>query len=514
MRRGLRHEPPTGGAVRRWLKSVDPRRRAAAGKRGALSARLAMAIYHLSTKPISRSSGRSAVAAAAYRSGSCLVDQRQGITHDYERRSGVEHEQLVVPEGAGSWTRQDLWNAAESAEKRKDARTAREWELALPEELSAPQRQELVIGFAQELCQRFGCAVDVGIHAPDKQGDQRNWHAHLLATTRQVTAAGLGDKCTLELSDTKRRGMGLGAARQEVEAVRQVWEQHLNQALERAGRPERVSCQTLEKQREGAERRGDHQKARELNRAPQTKLGWKVVAMERRGKQTYRGDQFRTTQQENRNRQAEVVNIDTLRAHVARQERMEGNYEKAVARLRQFPTKEGRLGMVRQWEHLAKQPIPTDARAVWEKSTMNPDAIAWRGARSSVARCLLKVRQVSKAVANWLKSHPIQARVAQSGFVTPPKLKILEDDRYAAERALADARHALERIEKRWPHIRPEMETQILRSSEAIHEARRYTEALAEFRDRFTAMLDRDEAARMENYRANQRRRDRGRELG
>ena len=104
-----------------------------------------MAIYHCSTKPLARSSGRSAVAAAAYRSGDRLVDARQGLEHDYTRRSGVVHSELVLPEGAGTWSRAELWNAAEQAEKRKDARTAREWEIALPSELSAEERAALGI---------------------------------------------------------------------------------------------------------------------------------------------------------------------------------------------------------------------------------------------------------------------------------------------------------------------------------------------------------------------------------
>ena len=94
-----------------------------------------MAIYHCSTKPLARSSGRSAVAAIAYRAGVCLRDERQGIEHDYTRRHGVVHTELVLPEGAGEWSRAGLWNAAEQVEKRKDARTAREWEVALPDEL-------------------------------------------------------------------------------------------------------------------------------------------------------------------------------------------------------------------------------------------------------------------------------------------------------------------------------------------------------------------------------------------
>ncbi|MGH9631090.1 MAG: MobA/MobL family protein [Bryobacteraceae bacterium] len=172
-----------------------------------------MAIYHCSTKPLDRSSGRSAVAAAAYRSGDCLIDERQGLEHDYTRRSGLVHTELVLPEGAGEWNRAALWNAAEEAEKRKDAQS----------ELDAGERRDLAVRFGRELAGKYGCAVDVAIHAPDREGDQRNWHAHLLATTRKVSAGSLGEKCEIELSDAKPLSLDLAPARIEVEAVRQMW---------------------------------------------------------------------------------------------------------------------------------------------------------------------------------------------------------------------------------------------------------------------------------------------------
>src|SRR3546814_11602652 len=83
----------------------------------------AMAIYHLAVKSVSRSTGRSAVAAVAYRAGVCLENERDGLVHDYTRRGGVEDAFLVAPEGA-AWAqdRSALWNAAEAAEKRKDAK--------------------------------------------------------------------------------------------------------------------------------------------------------------------------------------------------------------------------------------------------------------------------------------------------------------------------------------------------------------------------------------------------------
>ena len=141
---------------------------------------------------------------------------------------------------------------------------------------------ELAVRFAGSLAARYGCAVDVALHEPDREGDQRNWHAHLLATTRKVTAQGLGEKCAIELSDAKRLSLGLAPARMEVETVRQMWGEEVNRQLETAQSPARVDHRSLAAQRTEALEKGEWEKAAELDRAPQVKLGWKVVQMERR----------------------------------------------------------------------------------------------------------------------------------------------------------------------------------------------------------------------------------------
>ena len=124
-----------------------------------------MAIYHLSVKTISRSAGRSATAAAAYRAGVEIADERTGEIHDYRRKGGVESAELVLPAGAPEWAadRAALWNAAEQAEKRKNSTVAREFEIALPAELSPDERQRLARDFARELVERHGCVADVAI---------------------------------------------------------------------------------------------------------------------------------------------------------------------------------------------------------------------------------------------------------------------------------------------------------------------------------------------------------------
>ena len=196
-----------------------------------------MAIYHLSVKTISRSAGRSATAAAAYRAGVAITDARTGEVHDYSRRSGVVSAEVIVPAGAPAWAadRAALWNAAEAAERRKNSTVAREFEVALPAELTAGQRRELAREFGRELAGRHGCAVDVAIHTPGRKGDNRNHHAHILVTTRRMGPEGFGEK-TRELDDLKTG---------EVARWRERWAELANEALRQAGLTARVDHRTL-----------------------------------------------------------------------------------------------------------------------------------------------------------------------------------------------------------------------------------------------------------------------------
>ncbi|MEV5056424.1 Ti-type conjugative transfer relaxase TraA, partial [Agrobacterium radiobacter] len=202
-----------------------------------------MAIYHLSTKPVSRSSGRSAVASAAYRCAVLLVNQRDGLVHDFTRKEGVEHNEIVLPQGVSAdWAldRSKLWNAAEFAEKRKDARVAREFEIALPHELSPEGRLKAARAFAQDLANRYGAAVDFAIHSPSEHGDIRNYHAHVLMTTRQVGKAGLGEKTCLEHKNARLLANGMATTDMQLRDIRQSWEGIANRQLQREGLDVRI----------------------------------------------------------------------------------------------------------------------------------------------------------------------------------------------------------------------------------------------------------------------------------
>jgi hypothetical protein len=143
--------------------------------------------------------------------------------------------------------RSQLWNAAERAETRINARVAREYLVALPVELDAAQRLALVRGFSRELTERYRFALDLAVHAPrDFPGsDPRNFHAHLLATTREITSQGLTVKTTLELNDAKRHALGLAPAIHELLYVRERWATVTNEALRDAHIDARVDHRTL-----------------------------------------------------------------------------------------------------------------------------------------------------------------------------------------------------------------------------------------------------------------------------
>lgn len=230
-----------------------------------------MAIYHCSVKAISRGAGQSIVAAAAYRHGCRMEDKRTGEVHDYSRKRGVTVSAAFFPSGVdSSWATKSeiLWNTAELAEKRKDARLGREIVLALPSELSPTERKALAAEMAQHVADRYSVAVDAAIHAPSRQGDDRNFHVHMLVSARRITSKGFGEK-TRELDDRER-----GPA--EIEHLRVEWARLANRALEQAGQHVQIDHRSFRRQG--------------VKRMPSRHLGASATALERRGIKTRIGD--------------------------------------------------------------------------------------------------------------------------------------------------------------------------------------------------------------------------------
>ena len=224
-----------------------------------------MAIYHLSMKIISRNSGYSAVASAAYRSGSLMLDERTGLTHDYTRKSGVAEAVILTPATAPAWctNRAELWNAVEKAERRKNSQLAREIELAIPRELPQDAARETVLAFVRENFVSQGMIADVAFHHMDKT----NPHVHIMLTTRAVGPAGFGGKVR-DWND-----------RTHAETWRASWADHANRALANAGYQEEIDHRSYERQG--------------LEKTPGIHLGKSACAMETRGIETERGEQNR-----------------------------------------------------------------------------------------------------------------------------------------------------------------------------------------------------------------------------
>ena len=204
-----------------------------------------MAIFIASTKPISRSNGQSAVASASYRAGVELEDKRYDKTHDYSKRHGVMSADIILPtalkEQGASIERGELWNLAEESETRKNSRVAREWLINLPHELDENTRRELAHNFTQSLANKFEVVADCAIHKPtakeiERGADARNFHAHIMLTTRKAELGEDGkiiltDKADCELSDTQRKAKGMSRAKDEVTEIRQLWEHIANEKL-------------------------------------------------------------------------------------------------------------------------------------------------------------------------------------------------------------------------------------------------------------------------------------------
>ena len=232
--------------------------------------------YHCSVQVIGRAQGRSAVASAAYRAGDNLADERYGKTHDYERKSGIAATGIEAPANAPAWMRdrENLWNAVEAGEKRKDAQLAREFELGFPHQLTAEQRREVLQEFIAEEFTRQGLVSDWAIHAPNRAGDQRNWHAHVMTSMRRVEEDGFSPSKARDLNSTE-----------QIEAWREAWAGAVNRACEKHNL----------RDADGKVLRIDHRSYadRGIDQEPTMHMGVHANAMERRGIPTEIGGQNR-----------------------------------------------------------------------------------------------------------------------------------------------------------------------------------------------------------------------------
>lgn len=234
-----------------------------------------MAIYHFSAKVISRSTGRSAVAAAAYRSASRLFDERTEQPFDYSRKSGVLHSEVLLPNGAPErWSdRQALWNEVEWDEKRKDAQLAREIEFALPREMKPEDAIELARAFVEREFVRRGMVADLNVHCDIGDDGLPRPHAHVMLALREVGADGFG---------AKARDWNSTAL---LEHWREAWAEHVNVRLAELDHDVRIDHRSLKDQG--------------IDLEPQFKIGPAAARFEARGRASERADQHRDISRRN-----------------------------------------------------------------------------------------------------------------------------------------------------------------------------------------------------------------------
>ena len=282
---------------------------------------------------LARSKGRSSTAAAAYRAGVCITDERTGEVHDYTRKGGVAHSEIVVPSKASAELKRlaDLtrsasskernegqngfWNENEKSHKRGDATVAREIEVDLPHELSADDRKLLAVEFGSELAERYGVGVQVSIHEPriisddefaknpdqfhviDPETGRRhngNWHAHLLLTTQDVGENGFGKKVRALDPTASRFDGGV----QAVEWTRPRWEEKVQHKLNERGIDKLYTTRNKDDTRALLIERGQYELAATIGEATKH-LGVSAAAMERRGERSELGDRNRVIKEEN-----------------------------------------------------------------------------------------------------------------------------------------------------------------------------------------------------------------------
>lgn len=230
-----------------------------------------------------------------------MVDERTGEIHDYTRKAGVIHSEVMAPEATPEWMkdRAQLWNAVEAVEKRKNSQLAREIQLSLPHELTDEQRRELVRGFVREQFVDRGMIADVNIHHPDRQSDERNHHAHIMLTMRELTVDGFHPKKATELARSWNDDDLLKTWRAE-------WAHHQNRDLERHGHEARVDHRSYEE--------------RGIDREATQHRGPVADDMEKNGKPSRIGEENREIEERNAQRAMERIELIRLSAELAQEQ--------------------------------------------------------------------------------------------------------------------------------------------------------------------------------------------------
>ncbi len=294
---GLRRLPFCTLAARERLAAASPSLPSSPNERNGGDT---IAIYHCSIKIVSRGKGKSAVAAAAYRSGEKLTNEWDGLTHDYTKKGGVVHSEILLPAHAppAFSDRSTLWNSVELSEKSNNAQLAREVEIALPVELSREEQTRLVREYCSSQFVSKGMIADFNLH----DTGSGNPHAHILLTMRPLDEKGAwlpkskkeyvldenGEKIRLPSGRYKTRKVDLvdWNNRENAEVWRMAWADLANEFLAQNNRPERIDHRSYERQG--------------IEQIPTVHVGVSATQMEKKGIVTERGEMNRNIKAANR----------------------------------------------------------------------------------------------------------------------------------------------------------------------------------------------------------------------
>lgn len=383
-----------------------------------------IAIFHCPIQIIKRSVAKSAVAAAAYRSGEKLVNEWDGMTHDYTNKGGIVHTEIMLPAHAPPEfaDRSTLWNSVEFSEKSSDAQLAREIEIALPVELSPAEQLALVRSFVKDNFVAAGMCADFAIH--DK--GTGNPHAHILLTVRPLREDGKwGPKCR-KVYDLDSQGNripdGKGGwknhredttdwnNRENAEKWRAAWAAYANRALEAAGRPERIDHRSYKRQG--------------IEQIPTIHMGPAVSQMERRGIRTEKGDINRQIDADNKLLKEIKARITRLYNWTKEQAAQPQDKESIMALLYKAQAEvnsskaKSRSGKIKALQENAKlfaflqSNGITSMQELYEKvSAMNSDYYDLRGKIVSAERRIAVLNERLEMAAQYDKYKPIRKKL-------------------------------------------------------------------------------------------------------
>lgn len=412
---------------------------------------------------VQRSKGKSAVAAAAYRSGTKLVNEWDGMSHDYTRKGGIIHSEILLPAHAPPefQDRSTLWNSVEQVEKSSNSQLAREIEVALPVELSRDQQLALVRSYVQDNFVSAGMCADFALH--DK-GDG-NPHAHILLTVRPLTEIGTwGAKCR-KVYDLDERGQRIPDRsggwknhredttdwndRDKSEQWRKAWADYVNNALEAAGRPERIDHRSYKRQ--GVEK------------IPTIHMGVAATRMERRGIQTDKGNVNRQIAADNKLLKEIKARITRLYNWSKEQAAQPLSDQPTIAQLWQMqqemnqPT--SRSSKVKNLQaqaalfNLLSENGITTMRQLHEKiAAMNSDYYDLRGKIVTAER---RIAKLEEQLTMWQQYERYKAVRKQYAKVKPSKRTSFEQDHHAELALFEAAARYLENLKSSGEPITP-----------------------------------------------------------